>query len=1843
MKNTIHKILKRILAISILTIPLFLIYVPVEAAIYRTFADECGVSDFLKTLNNNGNISLTGSSFTRFTYNGSDEDGKYISQPVLVINQNYRATYNPDGSTKGAIIKTDSGSYSTVNVSQPYTFAIEQYLNPGQHKYTYKMPTGSIIPVGQWTPEYTSPSYPCCHSEGFIETDFIVGRWAEYHGIEYHSVSGTLASENELISPCVSNGANRWFPRCAVCGEVLSYCHFLAPDSALRDLKYLVVGDQIINLCSYCGGMEATGSIYHSCKAISDNRYHIVFDAGTNDPNVYGSETSLTWYHNYDAQGNANYEHQPVKGATRIPATTGFIRPGYTFAGWSYTKNGTILASGCPLSKIESDKGYPANDTTITLYAVWKAEETTVTINANTENSWNGTATVFGNSSYTENKTFHTGRIKGSDSLSLDNANNFTPNSFTVNVDNDVVLPVGYTLSFNANGGVVKDYTTGNTISTLSAPVYCIGFNRESHATSPAYTVGSNGRGIITNETYDGDILKTFTYKYNGAPYTETITLQYKQGSLKLPSCSKSDSLFTGWYTDPTYKEGTYVGTTGDYYFPTQNITLYARFSEINIEVTDAYYRLTSDPYSYNNLAVLSNGLSDNNYKIPSDALAINYAKGAFYFRNKMFVGGGNNLVYETYYRLSNTNDPFTKLDGNWQEEGSTAVSLNKIFATAGVYTHEVLSTGYYTLTVDGAQGQDYGSYTGGKGGEVSGIYFLEKGDILTITVGSRTDGSGNTAYASGGGLSQIDKTHNGTTVTLLVAGGGGGAGSLSNGNDGGNTDPTTLTTTTSGKSGASAGGSGYLGGLNGTYTIHTHGSNTGGAGVDTTYYYDGTTATTNTTNCYSRHQGSHRVSCPGHAPIREYVTTSGISIKCPYCKKNTTQGGRGDYEHYIDCDGHWHDIGQVGTWEAFCMACGHSLGPWNNGGSHGTQYCGGKNESYDYYALDHCPYQNSDNNFVISAYGAFGGSNYVSTEGVITSSVTNLTGKHSGEGSVTIDTYNVSLRSGKDNEAFDVFFASDKTAPEKVNISLTVRGGSEYITVDSKPDSGRTNYDIYTVLYEVTPDTATGLTFNQQSPVLTCGVMSAIAGYYYYYTDDATFDLADYIKNTLNYTDLYTYSDKHCTEVGFSYHPTFEVITDKNYVHVAAVDVAGNIGLTSTLEVGQTKVVKVIFDANSPVYQIHPITLDGSTVPVARYIAKDGATIPDNGKGRYENLSHLHFNNIPTVNATGLTHTGWVNKETGETYNTTLTGFKPQEDMTLYATYDYTTTGSLEASYTIQKNNINKGVTVVHGVPIALNTESYNTTSDTTPWANTVIVKIKGKDEATGLYSLDTYNAFNTTVFQGNKDYLAHQRTDTSGILLGENISYALTGADVVTDNYSDEDIFLQGHYTISGEVITREGNVVTTNDVNIKVDKTMPTFEYFTIKKKNLTLPSANPSDITSAVKNAITSNGFSYTFKVTVNDYNSDKYGKYTAKEDSSGLYGVYVSVTDGNNDTNFAVYKMNQDIAHSETLIDSHVLRADYSITLNLKSRFPDATKLVYRIYAVDNAGNITETTNLIENTYDNNGHVIIDHSLSPDERNTYIEQIGHSTIFGTIDNGEIITALYAEESAELNQLTDDGITPTGFFRIGDFGHIDIWTVGYVKTITWDFDANGDDILGTESMNEILTNKIHAKYNMGLANTPEYKRSISYNDTYDNLVFEIIEPDFFIVEEGGVETKICKSPAIATSVGGTVDVAKYNSLLINSDGVPYAMHITVTIPSGKSYSDNFENTGTSVRIPPYYQLTTDPVTGEYVWETHFYHVIGTFENGNTCQGAGKYVLFGDRSTDVHQRVTKYYSNN
>ena len=150
----------------------------------------------------------------------------------------------------------------------------------------------------------------------------------------------------------------------------------------------------------------------------------------------------------------------------------------------------------------------------ITLYAHWNVNSYTLTINPN-GGTWNNT---------TSNST-KTGTTNSK--LSIANP-----------------TPKGYTVSFNSNGGNnVNSITSQRTFTNWSL----------------------SGSGSMSGTTY--------TFGSGNA----TLTANYNNGSITLPSATKAGHNFKGWYSNGCGT--TFIGNAGESYTPTSNVTLKACYT----------------------------------------------------------------------------------------------------------------------------------------------------------------------------------------------------------------------------------------------------------------------------------------------------------------------------------------------------------------------------------------------------------------------------------------------------------------------------------------------------------------------------------------------------------------------------------------------------------------------------------------------------------------------------------------------------------------------------------------------------------------------------------------------------------------------------------------------------------------------------------------------------------------------------------------------------------------------------------------------------------------------------------------------------------------------------------------------------------------------------------------------------------------------------------------------------------------------------------------------------------------------------------------------------------------
>ena len=232
------------------------------------------------------------------------------------------------------------------------------------------------------------------------------------------------------------------------------------------------------------------------------------------------------------------------------------------------------------------------------------------------------------------------------------------------------------------------------------------------------------------------------------------------------------------------------IGMGGQEYIPKENCTVYALWSELVLQSTEN--------------------------------MTANDGKGAvdLFWQQK----DRENKIYKLY--KSGDGVDFEEiplgLEKGEKEEREERQEKQKVYGgsnTPQVYC--VPAEGFYIIQAYGAAGENFGNNQGGKGGMVSARFYFRKGDKLTLQVGGRNGYNGGGKGSAGGGGA--------TTVSLngdylLVAGGGGGASAYDTGGIGGiltTADTNSMIGADSYEAGG--GGAGFYSGAAGEVKKHSH------------------------------------------------------------------------------------------------------------------------------------------------------------------------------------------------------------------------------------------------------------------------------------------------------------------------------------------------------------------------------------------------------------------------------------------------------------------------------------------------------------------------------------------------------------------------------------------------------------------------------------------------------------------------------------------------------------------------------------------------------------------------------------------------------------------------------------------------------------------------------------------------------------------------------------------------------------------------------------------------------------------------------------------------------------
>lgn len=478
-----------------------------------------------------------------------------------------------------------------------------------------------------------------------------------------------------------------------------------------------------------------------------------------------------------------------------------------------------------------------------------------------------------------------------------------------------------------------------------------------------------------------------------------------------------------------------------------------------------------------------------------------------------------NYMIYQ-----SRDGEHWTKVN-DAKDIGNGVVSA--VFSyTKTVQYFTVPYTGLYTFTAQGAQGGGFGSYRGGAGGSVTADIWLSAGEVLTITAGGQNgyNGGGSaTAYGNGGGATTVSSSIKGL---LLVAGGGGGASANGNGGLGGSSAG--VVKTGSGQNGMAGGGGGYQGGAAGEYITHSHNEKSA---------------------CYHAHTGNSE---SGGGCYGKEITGQQERI----CEPGMTYWNTKTWEHG-DCGGtvsqpHYQFYGTNGCTAdhgfikpASCDVCGEVYTESTYTGSHTFWYITTE------YELDcgltsgyFCGYTDGQ---VISSKPAYGGSSYVNT--AYAGNYTLQAGTAAGDGKATLQSKTVGF--------VDVLYlngvtARDTAAPDRVpeEVEIEALSNNRVRIRWRKPADNGTEY-FHKVESYLFPTDKLLCSSNITSNTL----ISGVAGYYYLTDDKAS-------TRVTAANGQYTKDNAGILEFAAGEQ------NQERYLHVAVMDVAGNLSETTHIRV---------------------------------------------------------------------------------------------------------------------------------------------------------------------------------------------------------------------------------------------------------------------------------------------------------------------------------------------------------------------------------------------------------------------------------------------------------------------------------------------------------------------------------------------------------------------------------------------------------------------------------------------------------------------------------------------------
>ena len=1098
-----------------------------------------------------------------------------------------------------------------------------------------------------------------------------------YRGKNWHGISFGRQK-------CLKYYYSGWKAYCADCGEAIEQANIYMSSEAAASIQYLDLGNEngpmsYYYLCPFCNNLEqGVDLLPHKCKNISWNQYRVSYLPNTGGASYSGyMDVSTHMYNNAK-----DYEGKAVTPVTHLTENN-YSRAGYLFAGWNTKPDGSGTAYE-DKAEIENLRQADWRDRTtwteddhgmVSLYAQWIPAESTLVLDA------------------------AGGRY---DELEIVSVTQPYLEKYLLR-EELICAPEGYLVSFHTNGG--------SEVAPIRGKKRFVEWKKE-------YPFRGSLDGMqYTFDAPDGNV--------------DRLTAVYCPEPVTLPEVARSGWSFGGWYYDPEF--GQPAGGAGDRIQPNEDLTLYAQWVDLTLQAED-------------------------NYKE-------NEGKGAVDL--SWSQTDGNNKTYLIYQKKEN--GAWMRVNSATDINSTTTIDLTRT-CEGKARTYSIPYTGLYVIKAMGAQGQSYGSYTGGYGGSVSGTFWLQKGEQLTYSVGGQNGynkGGRASDYGCGGGMTSVVSDRKGI---LLIAGGGGGASPGGAGGKGGSA--ASVLGRQEGEAGMAGGGAGYYGGTAGEKIVHHH---TNDCYRDASYtptfgdweYFMWGTNCFDSANINSWQYDGHTVGDDEDGWSRAIVrvgwarngnypedrmwdvsgykgiptngnTTLNLSYFCDgwgalggnivntnwmpdksqpsefviLDQKGTkiAQGKFRDYPFYAR-NGHGspatsefqqsvHISLPEGTTHIYVHLNFHLSGNvWFTAGINGLSFSGGRTLT--------CGRREGQ---VISSKPAYGGSNYVNPEYALL--YESESGVRSGDGLLYLQAKAVGYQ-----EALQLngVAADDLAAPGKISEEVIREAlDSERIRISwTKPE------DYGTVYYHRAESYLTGSTSRLcDSNITKNTLISGVKGYYY---------LVDKSKDTV-VTDNAGYKEEPCMEV-----PVKETV---QYLHIAAVDAAGNVGETTHIRVDGKQVLWNLrtrqLTVNEAEDNVYPASADRTW-----YVRADGKT-----PFTLTNASYMEGTARPDYQPNGtiyetLTETGSRARNIIVTPSAKITDgvIRTDAEGLAYATEGTTVLQQYSYSYTLRANR-NRELTGVQ--QFVTGSENSGQTIRVTPVAEAD----NGADKIYSVYAQDRKNA---------------------------------------------------------------------------------------------------------------------------------------------------------------------------------------------------------------------------------------------------------------------------------------------------------------------------------------------------------------------------------------------------------------------------------------------------------------------------------------------------------------------